>query len=134
LGAPPASPRVDDHNQEAAQWNVDGDHRGRFGALTGDYNGIHQWDGYARRLGFRKAFAHPQRLAAQCLARLPAPDGLPMQLDLWIKGTVFYGSGVVLSHAPRAAADGQDFALTLAGDERPALAGSLCKPLPVCTL
>ncbi len=31
-----------------------------FGKLTGDYNGIHNWDAYARRFGFRSALMHPQ--------------------------------------------------------------------------
>jgi hypothetical protein len=84
-----------DHCAYTAPWRIDGHDRWRFGALTGDYNGIHQWDWYARRFGFAAAFAHPQRVAAQCLARLHPSNSIPRTLDLWIKGLVYFGSEVV---------------------------------------
>ncbi len=43
-----------------------------FGRLTGDYNGIHIWSWYARRLGFRDAFSHP---AARSRVVPGAPSG-----------------------------------------------------------
>jgi hypothetical protein len=98
---------------------------GRFGTLTGDYNGIHQWDWYARRFGFASAFAHPQRIAAQCLGRLHLPGSAPRQLDLWIKGPIYFGSEVIQRVSPLVGNDYQNFALWIAGDERPALVGSL---------
>jgi hypothetical protein len=93
-----------------------------FGRLTGDYNGIHTWNWYARRLGFRAAFSHPQRAAGLCLARLREPQADAQTLDLWIKGPVFYGAEVML----RAVDDerGVRFGLALAGDPRPAIAGA----------
>ena len=124
LGAAPDSPVVDNRDANRAQWRIDGRRRWRFGVLTGDYNGIHQSNWYARRLGFPAAFAHSQRIAAQCLAHLPSLGEVPQQLDLWIKGPVFYGCDVTQRHAMRATCDGHDFALCVADDERPALVGS----------
>jgi hypothetical protein len=93
--------------------------------LTGDYNGLHQWDAYARRFGFGAAFAHPQRIAAQCLARMaPLAELAPQRLDLWIKGPVFYGCEAVLRESTHAAGDGSDFALWVEANARPALIGS----------
>ncbi len=59
-------------------------------------NGIHQWDAYARRLGFDAAFAHSQRLVAQALAHLPPLNSEAQGLDLWIEGPVAYGSQATL--------------------------------------
>jgi hypothetical protein len=129
-GAAPMSPAVDQLSVEAAQWHIDGAHRWRFGALTGDYNGIHQWNWYARYLGFAAAFAHPQRVAAECLAHLPLSGFPPRQLDLWIKGPAYYGSEVIERYSPVPDGEGQDFALWIAGDERPALVGSLRRAKP----
>lgn len=92
----------------------------RFGRLTGDYNGIHLWGRYARLFGFRRAFLHPQRVLGACLARLPDADGrLPLRLDAWLKGPVFYGTEVALS------VGATGFALHVGGDERPAIVGRL---------
>lgn len=124
LGAAPVAPVVDERSEESVRWRVDGASRWHFAALTGDYNGIHQWDWYARRLGFRAAFAHPQRIAAQCLARFSSAAAAPLQLDLWIKGPVYFGGETTLRHAARAEGEGTDFALWIAGDARPALVGS----------
>jgi hypothetical protein len=94
---------------------------GSFGALTGDYNGIHWSRFYARQLGFRAAFLHPQRTAGQCLGRLAEPRAEAQTLDLWIKGPVFYGAEVTLSAIQTA--DETRFGLSLAGDDRAAIAG-----------
>lgn len=60
-----------------------------FGRFTGDYNGLHFWDAYARRFGFSRALYHPQRMLAESLAQLgmPASDA-PLSLDAWLKGPV----------------------------------------------
>jgi len=125
LGAAPISPVLDDHSTNTEEWCINGSDRWRFGTLTGDYNGIHQWDWYARRFGFASAFAHPQRIAAQCLGRLHLPGSAPRQLDLLIKGPVYFGSEVIQRVSPLVGNDYQNFALWIAGDERPALVGSL---------
>jgi hypothetical protein len=92
-----------------------------FGKLTGDYNGIHNWNWYARRLGFPQAFAHPQRVAAMCQSRLPAVRTDAQTLDLWINGPVFYRAQVRLN--ARDDAEGVTFGAALEGDPRYALAG-----------
>lgn len=92
-----------------------------FGTLTGDYNGIHWAKWYARRLGFRAAFPHSQRVAGMCLARLRGPEAEAQTLQLWIKGPLFYGARVVL-HAG-AIHQGVQFGLSLDGDQRVALSG-----------
>jgi len=92
-----------------------------FGTLTGDYNGIHWAGWYARRLGFRAAFPHSQRVAGMCLARLRGPTSAAQTLRLWIKGPVFYGAEVVLNAA--AIDQGVQFGLSLDGDQRVALLG-----------
>jgi len=92
-----------------------------FGTLTGDYNGIHWAKWYARRLGFRAAFPHPQRVAGMCLARLRGPESEAQSLRLWIKGPLFYGARVALNAAT--IDQGVEFGLTLDGDQRLALLG-----------
>lgn len=92
-----------------------------FGKLTGDYNGIHYWGWYARRLGFRAAFPHPQRVAGLCMARLPPPRSEAQTLELWIKGPLYYGASVVLGSAP--VEGGIGFGLSLEGDSRIAFVG-----------
>jgi hypothetical protein len=115
-----AAPSVD--GAEAAQWVPESGSRLRFARLTGDYNGIHLSDWYARRFGFRAAFHHPQRMLGQCLARLPRREGaLPQRLDAWLKGPVYYGVRVAL----RAAGGGSAFALFVEGDTRPAILGRM---------
>ncbi len=100
----------------------------RFGALTGDYNGIHWSRWYARRFGFQSAFIHPQRVAGLCLARLQDPSSAAQTLDLWLRGPVPYGASVEL--AAGIGHDGLRFALSLAGDRRRALVGSWA-PRPI---
>ena len=125
IGAAQNSPVLGDDPAKPEQWRIDGSRRWHFGALTGDYNGIHQWDRYAHRFGFAAAFAHPQRVAAQCIGHLHSSDYDARQLDLWIKGPVYFGSEVIQRQSPLAGNGGQDFALWIAGDDRPALVGSL---------
>ncbi len=108
---------------------ADADHV-RFGRFTGDYNGIHLWDWYARRMGFRRALYHPPRVLGQCLAHLPSPGLRPSssalagevhrRLDAWLKGPVAHGATVRL----HASALTGVFAL-FAGDERPSIVGRL---------
>jgi len=130
-GAAPISPGLDHLSAKAEQWHIDGADRWHFGALTGDYNGIHQWNWYARYFGFAAAFAHPQRVAVQCLGHLPLSGSAPQHLDLWIKGPAYYGSEVIQRYSPILDAEGQDFALWVAGDDRPALVGSLHRAMSV---
>jgi len=109
---------------EHATWPTTSAPGPRFAQLTGDYNGIHRWHWYARRLGFRGALHHPQLVLGQCLAHLPfAPAQGPLRLDAWLKGPVFYGDDVHLRTADRA---GESlFTATPSGETRPALVGRL---------
>ncbi len=125
LGAGAASPSIPESNFETAAWNVGDGHRWRYAGLTGDYNGLHQWDRYARRMGFRAAFPHPQRILGQCLARLHDPGPAPIELDLWIKGPVFFGRNVTMRHYSMPASGSRGFGLWLEGETRPALLGTL---------
>ena len=61
-----------------------------FGRLTGDYNGIHLFDPYARLFGFRRAFLHPLRVVGQAIAHLPGePRDGACTTDIWMRGPVF---------------------------------------------
>lgn len=119
-GAPEAaaSPRV--AGDPVAGWHLPAGGGRRFGELTGDYNGIHLWNPYARAFDFRRAFFHPLRALGQGLAREPA--GLPpapYRLDAWFKGPVYQDSNVQLRS--QASADGMVLALHLAQEDRPAI-------------
>jgi len=104
------------------RWTVPGGGELRSGWLTGDYNGIHLLDWYARRFGFRGAFQHPQRVIGECLARLPRPmAALPLQLEVWLKGPVYYGAEVALRFSD--SRDALSFALHVEDDPRPAIVG-----------
>ncbi|MBI5128208.1 MAG: acyl dehydratase [Rhodopseudomonas palustris] len=122
-GADFVSPMVDPAQPPVAHWRVDGGRRLRWARLTGDCNPLHLLDAYARRTGFAAASAHPQRIAAQCLGHLPPTHAPPRQLDLWLKGPVYYGRDVTLRHA--ASTDGDAFALWVDGDERAAMVGRM---------
>ncbi|WP_420131340.1 acyl dehydratase [Rhodopseudomonas sp.] len=121
-GATAVSPSVNPDLAPVAHWTVDGDHRLRFARLTGDCNPLHLIDAYARRTGFAAASAHPQRIAAQCLGHLTLSQP-PRQLDLWLKGPVYYNRGVTLRQTH--SAEGEEFALWVDGDERAAMVGRL---------
>lgn len=105
-----------------AEWTATGESRARFGRVTGDYNGIHLSGWYARLFGFRGAFHHPQRMLGEALAHTQrAERALPLRLETWLKGPVYYGAKVSL----RASADRSEFALLVEGDGRPAILGRL---------
>jgi hypothetical protein len=127
-GAPLVAAVVADRCVTTALGRMNGEGRWEFGALTGDYNGIHQWNWYSRRFGFAAAFSHPQRAAALCLLHLPPIVPAPQRLDLWIKGPAYYGSDLVLRHSLRACSSGCDFGLWTAEDPRPSLIGSWDSP------
>lgn len=113
-----------------AEWVMrDADHW-KFGGFTGDYNGIHMWDWYAHRLGFRRALYHPPRVLGECLARLALPARVDSQygrlrLDAWLKGPVPHGARVRMHAATSPTAS--NFAL-FAGEERPCIVGRLAVP------
>lgn len=119
-GAPAAAPMLE--GAPLTEWSAPAGARTRFARLTGDYNGIHLASRYARLFGFRGAFHHPQRMLGQALAHLPREGRpLPLRLETWLKGPVYYGAKVAL----RVSADHSEFALFVEGDERPAILGRL---------
>jgi acyl dehydratase len=122
-GVPRVSPPQAADVPESARWTTDGAMRRRYASWTGDYNGLHQWDWYARWLGFEAASAHPQHVAVQCLARIARPVHGPQQLDLWLKGPVRYGASVCMREAWQADDGGVGFSLTVDSSPRPALVG-----------
>lgn len=121
-GAPMTSPAIDPELEPVAHWIAEGGDRLRWARLTGDYNPLHLLDVYARRTGFAAASAHPQRIAAECLGHLTKTSA-PNQLDLWLKGPVYYNRAVTLRQTH--SADGEDFALWVDGDERAAMVGRM---------
>jgi hypothetical protein len=108
----------------ASQWRMPAGGGWHYGGLSGDYNPLHLWNGYARKHGFANAFFHPQRVLGHCLARLPqAASEYPLRLDAWLKGPVFYGAPVKMRS--ESGSDGAVFALHVNEDERPAIVGRL---------
>ena len=105
----------------AAEWRMPEHGRWRYSRLSGDFNPLHINDAYARRQGFARALAHPQRAIGQCLAHLGAARHAAMTLETWIKGPVFYGAKLALRAETQPA--GGVFALHVDGDERQAIAG-----------
>ncbi len=123
-GASRVSPKIGPDCKDVARWITDGTQRWRYASWTGDYNGLHQWDWYARRLGFEGATAHPQRIVRQCLAHVAHPVRGPQQLDLWLRGPVRYGAAVTLREEQQGNKAGVIFSLTPDSSARPALIGS----------
>ncbi len=120
-------PKVSPGN--TAEWHMLDGGGLRYGGLSGDYNPLHLWGWYARKHGYLRAFSHPQRVLGQCLAKLPQPaSALPLQLEAWLKGPVFYGEPV--SMHMEALSDGTAFALHVNGDHRPAIVGRLSAASP----
>ena len=133
----PAAPAVQsptDFGPRIAEWTMSDTDHFRFGRFTGDYNGIHLWDWYARRLGFRRALYHPPRVLGQCLARLPQPAGATtgaqdlLRLDAWLKGPVAHGAKVRLHASTSPAASATTFALFANAEDRPAIVGRTNAP------
>ncbi|MCC7440892.1 MAG: hypothetical protein IT285_04630 [Bdellovibrionales bacterium] len=87
------SPRV--QGEVRAVHRMPNDGGWRFGGITGDYNGIHLSNTYARVFGFRGATLHPQRVVGLALSRLPnLQTDAPHRMDVWLKGSVPYGAEV----------------------------------------
>src|SRR5262245_39458422 len=118
----PHSPAPEKPTTTIAQWHLASGVGWRVARMTGDYNGIHRWNWYARLFGFKSAFFHPQIVAGQCMARLVSPEvDLPQRLALWLKGPVYFDADVTL--LARSIGEVTEFALLVAGEERPAILG-----------
>lgn len=114
-----AAPTVADGKE--ARWRTSAGGGFRFAGISGDYNGIHWSDAYARLFGFRGALHHPHAVVGQGLSRLAGFRSGAQRLDLWLKGPVYYGSEVGLRSRNTLA--GVEFALTAGGSDRPAMVG-----------
>jgi hypothetical protein len=125
IAQPPAAPRL---SEARTLVDIDLPRRGgwRFGALTGDYNGVHWASWYARRMGFQAAFLHPQRAAGICLSRLALADTERQVLDVWIKGPLYYGGKARLHAGSHGGSE--LFGMSLAHDPRMALVGAWRNP------
>jgi hypothetical protein len=100
-----------------------------LGLMTGDYNGIHYFAPYARRMGFRRDFAHSQLTVALCHRHLPAlQENESVSLDVAIKGPVYYGSNVTMKYSDDG--KGHRFDLYCEDNARPCISGSLNSAKP----
>ena len=123
---PPSAPSTPD-THPVASWRMKGGGGVRFGRHTGDYNGKHLWRGYARVMGFRKAFFHPLRVVAHSLGRIGLHDAAqPRRLDIWLKGPVFHDAEVQLRVGEEA--DATVLSVLTDGDPRPAIVAR-CSPI-----
>lgn len=120
----PASPVLD--GPITTEWRMPDHGRLRYSRLSGDFNPLHLSNAHARRQGYPRAFAHPQRAIGQCLGHLGALGHVPLRLETWIKGPVFYGATVSLR--AELEPEGGRFALHVDGDGRPAIAGRFDHP------
>jgi acyl dehydratase len=100
-----------------------------FGLMAGDYNPIHYLAPYARRMGFRRDFAHAQLTLALCIRHLPPfQQDEPVRLDVAIKGPVYYGSNVTMKYSDDG--KGPRFDLYCEDNARPCISGSMNSAKP----
>lgn len=121
----PASPLAaapDVQGEIVARWQMPKRGSWQFGQLTGDHNGIHHSDRYARLFGFRGALYHPPVVLGHCLSRVLATrEGTARRFEAWLKGPVYRGSKVALRVG--AASASQTFALFMERETRPSIVG-----------
>lgn len=68
----------------------------RFARISGDSNGIHYWDSYARMLGFRMSFAQPVLVLGRSNPMIPLTDMDAFTFEQRLKGPVYYNSRVIV--------------------------------------
>lgn len=109
---------------QTAEWYFPAKDRFRFARISGDTNGIHYWNLYARMMGFRRDFAQPIRVVAKCVSSLPSvePDA-PARLDFFLKGPVYYERTLTLKNAGMK--NGNRFNLYCSGNDKPVICGIL---------
>jgi hypothetical protein len=106
------------------EWFLPAQDRFRFARISGDTNGIHYGAWYARMLGYKRDFAQPIRVVAQCVSFLPLLHrGRPIKLDFFLKGPVYYESMLVLRSCTMG--DFQRFDLYCRGNDKPCICGRL---------
>jgi hypothetical protein len=106
------------------EWYLPAQDRFRFARVSGDSNGIHYGPAYARRQGFKRDFAQPIRIVAECVSALPGVDmGRELHLDFFLKGPVYYESQLVLRN--KKLGKKNRFDLYCAGNTKPCISGEL---------
>ena len=109
---------------EQEKWTISKEGVWNFAKVTGDYNGVHFLNSYAKFFGFNSAFAHPHRALMSIFEHLPRVDvSSPFQLNVYFKGPVYYAKQLLLSYQEENGI--LDFALRVDGDGRPAILGSI---------
>jgi acyl dehydratase len=121
----PASPRTvspEVGGEIVARWQMPKRGSWRFGQLTGDHNGIHHSNRYARMFGFRGALYHPPVVLGHCLSHVLAMrEGTVRRFEAWLKGPVYRGSKVALRM--EGGSTSQVFALFMEPETRPSIVG-----------
>ena len=108
------------------EWYLPAKDRFRFARVSGDTNGLHYGAFYARMQGFKRDFAQPIRIVAECVSSLPnIRMARPLQLDFFLKGPVYYESMLVLKHKKMKNSD--RFDLYCRGNTKPCISGELCR-------
>jgi hypothetical protein len=79
-----------------ASWYLSGGIGLRFAGISGDTNGLHYSNWYARMLGFDKAFAQPILVLTKTLHCLPGPVAPNFGLQALFRGPIYYSSYVNL--------------------------------------
>ncbi len=106
------------------EWYLPAKDRFRFARVSGDTNGLHYGALYARMQGFKRDFAQPIRIVAECVFSLPVVEmGKPLLLDFFLKGPVYYESTLVLKHKRKKNSD--RFDLYSKGNVKPCISGEL---------
>lgn len=110
-----------------ARWEAPTGGKWEFAKFCGDLNPAHYFAPWARVLGFRRDFAHTQRIVAECLRRLPEATDVTtaasLRLDVAFKGPVYYGSPLVLKGTRER--EGYRFDLYCGDVGKPAIPGRL---------
>lgn len=119
--ASPLARSLSGDRPEVTRWSMPSNVYWRFAGLTGDYNGIHWWNWWARRLGFKSALYHSQLVVGQCLARLASPAGNEQRLDIWLKGQVYHHASVRLEAT--GGSEARWFTLIMDGNKLPSMIG-----------
>jgi len=106
------------------EWYLPAKDRFRFARVSGDTNGLHYGLLYARRQGFKRDFAQPIRIVAECVSSLP-DLGMEraLHLDFFLKGPVYYESTLVLKNKKMGKKD--RFDLYSKGNTKPCISGEL---------
>jgi hypothetical protein len=106
------------------EWYLPAKDRFRFARVSGDTNGLHYGPLYARRQGFKRDFAQPIRIVAECVSSLPGVGmGKPLHLDFFLKGPVYYESTLVLKHKKKK--NSNRFDLYSKSNAKPCISGEL---------